>query len=64
MQINIFHSTYFLTITTGVNKVNENSIAATGVIETSVNNLPQTLYSFIEKVPTDADIVFEGKRTI
>ena len=48
----------------GVNKVNENSIAATGVIETSVNNLPQTLYSFIEKVPTDADIVFEGKRTI
>jgi hypothetical protein len=40
----------------GVNKVNENSIGATGVIETSIDLLPQTLFSFMAKVPTDSDM--------
>lgn len=40
----------------GINKVNENSVGATGAIEISVENLPNTLYDFLSKVPTDLDI--------
>ena len=40
----------------GINKVNENSIGATGVIETDINYLPETLYNFIAHVPTDQDM--------
>ena len=46
----------------GVNKVNANSIGATGVIEVETANLSKTLFSFIEKVPTDDDMIFESKR--
>lgn len=45
----------------GVNKVNENSIGATGVIETDISNLSGTLFYFISKVPTDLDMVFESR---
>ena len=41
----------------GVNKVNKNSIGATGVIETPINTLPGVLFDFISKVPTDYDMV-------
>lgn len=43
----------------GINKVNENSVGATGVIEIPTNELSNTLFSFISKVPTDADMVFK-----
>ena len=43
----------------GVNKVNENSIGATGVIEVPINDLLDALFDFILKVPTDSDIVFK-----
>ena len=45
----------------GINKVNENSVGATGVIETEINNLPTVLFDFISKVPTDEDIIYESK---
>jgi hypothetical protein len=40
----------------GVNKVNENSIGATGVIETNIDLLPAVLFDFMSKVPTDRDM--------
>lgn len=46
----------------GINKVNENSVGATGVIEVAIESLPSTLFSFISKVPTDADIVSNKRR--
>lgn len=47
----------------GVNKVNENSIGATGVIETPINTLPGVLFDFISKVPTDYDMVINFEET-
>ena len=41
----------------GVNKVNNDSVGTTGVIETDINNLQKNLFNFISKVPTDNDIV-------
>lgn len=41
----------------GINKVNENSIGATGVIEVPIDDLANTLFDFISKVPMDSDIV-------
>lgn len=43
----------------GINKVNQNSVGATGVIEVSICDLPNTLFSFISKVPMNSDIVFK-----
>ena len=43
----------------GVNKVNENSVGATGVIEVPINNLSNELFSFISKVPMDSNIVYK-----
>ena len=47
----------------GVNKVNKNSIGATGVIETPINTLPGVLFDFISKVPTDYDMVINFEET-
>ncbi len=40
----------------GVNKVNNDSIGATGAIELPANNLSNVLFDFISKVPTDEDM--------
>lgn len=45
----------------GINKVNENSIGATGVIETSIDDLSNTLFTFISRVPMDSDMNFKIK---
>ena len=42
----------------GINKVNSDSVGATGIIETDVNSLPRVLFDFISKVPMDKDMVF------
>lgn len=44
----------------GVNKVNKDSIGATGAIEIPINALSETLIDFISKVPMDSDMVFEN----
>ena len=44
----------------GINKVNKNSIGATGIIEVPINELSRELFNFISMVPTDADMVFEN----
>jgi hypothetical protein len=41
------------------NKVDRNSVGASGVIEVPQEELSETLFNFISKVPTDNDIVFE-----
>ena len=47
----------------GVNKVNDSSIGATGVIEVSVDNLANTIFDFISKVPMDSDMfIVSGRR--
>jgi hypothetical protein len=43
----------------GVNRVNENSVGATGVVESPIEELPHTLYNFISKVPMDGDMVIQ-----
>ncbi len=43
----------------GVNKVNTDSIGATGVIQIPINDLSSTLFNFISKVPTDSDMTVE-----
>lgn len=43
----------------GINKVNQDSVGATGVIEVPLNDLQNTLFSFISKVPMDSDMVFK-----
>ncbi len=43
----------------GINKVNEHSVGATGVIEIPVDELNSTVYGFISKVPMDADMFKE-----
>lgn len=40
----------------GINKVNDDSIGATGIFQIDRNTLPETLNDFISKVPTDLDI--------
>lgn len=40
----------------GVNKVNENSVGATGIMEVKISDLPKTLFDFISMVPTDLDM--------
>lgn len=42
----------------GINKVNSDSVGATGIIETDINSLPRVLFDFISKVPMDKDMVF------
>ena len=48
----------------GINRVNENSIGATGVFETNINDLLATLYNFISKVPTDDDMIKEMNQSM
>ena len=43
----------------GVNKVNEESVGATGAFEVDIESLPSTLFDFISKVPMDSDMVFK-----
>lgn len=43
----------------GINRVNEDSIGATGVVETPVEELPNVLFNFISKVPMDGDTVIQ-----
>lgn len=45
----------------GINKVNQESVGATGVIEVPISDLPNTLFSFISKVPTDSDIIMKNR---
>ncbi len=40
----------------GVNKIKDHSIGTTGLIETNISDLPNTLYNFISKVPMDENI--------
>ncbi len=42
----------------GINKVNRDSVGATGAFEVSIDKLPDSLFDFISKVPTDDDMVF------
>lgn len=44
----------------GINKVNKDSIGATGVFETPINYLPNSLFDFISRVPTDDDRVVKS----
>lgn len=48
----------------GINKVNKNSVGATGAIEVPINTLPKILFNFISKVPTDSDIIINTKKGI
>lgn len=48
----------------GINKVNENSAAATGVIEVPISTLPGVLFDFISRVPTDNDMIINYRRGI
>ncbi|MBR6949077.1 MAG: hypothetical protein IKH54_02715 [Bacilli bacterium] len=43
----------------GVNKVNKDSVGATGVIETTKEEAADVIYDFISKVPTDMDMVLD-----
>ena len=43
----------------GVNKVNEESIGATGTIEVDIESLASVLFDFISKVPMDSDMFFK-----
>lgn len=43
----------------GINRVNEDSIGATGVVEIPVEELPNMLFNFISKVPMDSDMVIQ-----
>lgn len=45
----------------GINKVNYDSVGATGIIETNINCLSETIFDFISKVPTDDDITYERR---
>ena len=43
----------------GINRVNNDSIGATGVVEVSIEDLSKTLFDFISKVPMDSDMIFQ-----
>lgn len=45
-----------------INKVNEDSIGATGAFEVPVDSLKYSLFDFISKVPTDDDIELQNYR--
>lgn len=45
----------------GINKVNYDSVGATGIIETDINYLFETIFDFISKVPTDNDMICERR---
>jgi hypothetical protein len=47
----------------GINKVNESSVGATGVYEIDVDSLSTGIIDFINKVPTDRDLVREKYST-
>ncbi len=47
----------------GINPVNENSVGATGVFETNLINLPEELFYFISKVPTDSDMILKSNKS-
>ena len=47
----------------GINKVNETSVGATGVYEMDVDSLSTGIIDFINKVPTDRDLVREKYST-
>lgn len=44
----------------GINKVNPNSVGATGTFETPVSEMTNKLYEFLSKVPTDSDITTQA----
>ena len=44
----------------GINKVKNDSVGATGVIEVNKNEMPQALFNFISKVPMDSDIIINN----
>jgi hypothetical protein len=46
----------------GINKVNQDSVGATGIIEIPISDLPNTLFSFISKVPMDSDMIISNIR--
>lgn len=46
----------------GINKVNNDSVGATGVIEVNKNELSQVLFDFISKVPMDSDMIFDNHK--
>ena len=46
------------------NPVDKNSVGATGAIETSLEELPNTLYDFISRVPMDHDMEDEQKMSV
>ena len=46
------------------NPVDKNSVGATGAIETSLEELPSTLYDFISRVPMDHDMEDEQKMSV
>ena len=43
----------------GINKVNNDSIGATGVFETSILQLNEKIFYIIEKTPTDKDMILD-----
>lgn len=43
----------------GINKVNNNSVGATGIIEVNLARLNEVLFDFISKVPTDSDMILD-----
>ena len=45
----------------GINKVNETSVGASGFIEVPIDDLSNTLFDFISKVPMDSDMVFKSR---
>ena len=47
----------------GINKVNNDSVGATGIIEIKKDELPQVLFDFISKVPMDSDMIFDNYKT-
>ncbi len=46
----------------GVNKVNQDSVGATGIIEIPITDLSNTLFNFISKVPTDSDMLINNRK--
>jgi len=47
----------------GINKVNDDSVGATGVVEVNKNELSQILFDFISKVPMDSDMILDNHKT-
>ena len=45
----------------GINKIKDDTVGATGIIETDIKDLPNVLFSFISKVPMDEDMEYFKK---